>query len=718
MSDVADPALDRSLRLRRPPALGRPDGTLDLSTLPADAWTGRSVSAAAVRDYCMGPGERGRLDGLRVLGTLDLSSMSFEQPMLFSSCLFSGPVILNESRLGQIEFTGCTFARELSAKNLGCRALAISSTVATARVDLRYADISGPLELQDSWFQSPAPESLDLSGAVIGRSATLARAKVRGAVMAVGLTVHGLLDCTDITIEGTGWTAGEQDPYGEPRRILESDQVAFVADSASIDGWLRMPASQPGRCVVTGLVRMRGAQAAALNCDGATFRNADSICLNLERTKFANSVLLRGFTSEGTIRFFAAEIGDALELIKASVSAPKGIAIHAGRVQVKGPVLLRDEFKAHGAVRFYNAAIGSFVDCSGANFQCADQGALPGQRWDLPAGDTALSFENSEIGGDLLITRGFRASGQVTLSQARIKGRLVLGGPDAADSVTIQNTGKTLSAFGLHVAQAIVARRVTASGIIDLRYASCAVLEDEIACWPSRTEDPSRGDGSVSGRQYNRLLRHAVRNKEVRYSSGLLMDGFCYDVLEGSRDTAWKQRRQIFDRMVDWNRPQPYLQLAGVYARTGSIRDARQVQIARLNAFYRPVNPLRWILRLLIGYGYQPFLALAWLLAIFLVSGYVFARAAEHNQFTPVHPPKAESVSSSKCRPATYPCFQPYVFSLDTLFPPLSLKQRDYWMVNVGRARWVADWASSLSVIGWVIGLLIVAGFTNLVRKE
>jgi Pentapeptide repeats (9 copies) len=137
MSDAADPALDRSLRLRRPPALGRPGGIFDLSALPAVTWAGRSVSAAAVRDYCVGPGEPGRLDGLRVVGALDLSSMSFEQPLRFSNCLFTGPVNLTESRLGQIEFTGCTFAGGLSAKNLGCRALAMRSSLASERVDGR-----------------------------------------------------------------------------------------------------------------------------------------------------------------------------------------------------------------------------------------------------------------------------------------------------------------------------------------------------------------------------------------------------------------------------------------------------------------------------------------------------------------------------------------------------------------------------------------------------
>jgi hypothetical protein len=594
--------------------------------------------------------------------------------------------------------------------------------VAKECIDLRYAAIDGPLECEEAIFEATSPESLIVRGATINRNVSLKRASVSGAVNAGALTVHGALDCTDMTIGGTAWVEGEIDPFGEPRgRGIGAARVAFILDYARVDGSVRMNGSSSRNSFTAGgLVRMFGSHMGALNCDGAKIDSVDGICLNLERAVIANGAHLRhGFAANGMIRLHAAEIGDALEMDGATLSAPRGCALNATRVHVAGPVMLRGGFNADGCVRFVNATIGSFVDCSKATFRKANSPSESSWPDDPPVGDVALSFRGTSIGGNLEMNCGFEAVGCVVLSGTRIKESLILGGRSPA---RIENDRLAVNAFNLVVDQAIVIRNVKVHGILDMRQASCTVLEDEIASWPP-LEMGSKAASPRSGRV--RKILHGRRRAFPRtrsrkigsYRSGVLLAGLTYDVLL-SPDFGWNRRRAIFKKTIDWTSPQPYLQLAKVYERAGSAATARKVHVARLNAAYRPLMPSRWVLQPLIGYGYRPLRAALCLTAIAIIGGFVFGRAAHENLLTPTHAPTGQTVLSSRCQPQIYPCVHPYAYSVDSLLPVLNLQERSFWSPNVTRAPWVGYLAWSFNGIGWIVGLLVIAGFTNLVRKE
>lgn len=101
-----------------------------------------------------------------------------------------------------------------------------------------------------------------------------------------------------------------------------------------------------------------------------------------------------------------------------------------------------------------------------------------------------------------------------------------------------------------------------------------------------------------------------------------------------------------------------------------------------------------------------------------LIGGYFFSFAAHDNLVVATHAPSNQTVVSSKCHPESYPCFHPYAYSVDSLLPVLNLKERDFWTPNVEQAPWVGALAWSLNAIGWIVGLLVIAGFTNIIRKE
>ena len=638
---------------------------------------------------------------------------------MFSNCLFMDALDLSDADLQQLRFLDCTFAKGISAKNLRCAALAIRASLAIDCVDLRYAHIAGPLELQDSEFRAECAEGLDVSGAVVARDVLMPRIKIRGSIMASGVHIDGLLDCSDAAVDGAAWEVGKMTRYGEPRRRMDASHVGIILDFARITGWVRMSSSAPGRMVINGLVRIRSSYIGALNCDGATFTNPGAICLNLERTVVANSVLLRqGFVANGTVRLFAAQIGDALEMSGAKITARNGVSVAANRLQVGGPILLRKGFEASGSCRFDLSRIGSFVDCSDGQFHAPSR-AIASPSSGGPPSAAALSFDRATIAGSLSLTDGFASAGTVSLSSVQIKEALRIGQttPGGKD-VAITSSGIAIQAAGLRVGQAIYLRSASLSGIIDLRNASCASLDDDVSSWPVRLILPPGGGGdSATGYRYNSILRHPIRTREVRYVSGLLLDGFKYDLLS-SLDVSVARRMRLFDHSVDWNKPQPYLQLAEIYNRAGDGRSAKKVHIARLNAYHHPLRPARWILQPLIGYGYKPFRAGLFLVMIFLLSGYLFSIAAARGDFVPAVEASHVSVSSSKCSTDSYPCFSPYGYSLDSLLPVLNFQQRQFWVVDSRKAPWIRYWSWALNGIGWIVGLVVVAGFSNVVRKE
>lgn len=88
--------------------------------------------------------------------------------------------------------------------------------------------------------------------------------------------------------------------------------------------------------------------------------------------------------------------------------------INANRIQCEGGLLLSDGFKATGEVRLTGAQIGSVLDCSGGQFE-------------VKAGN-ALSVDHCVVQGSALLSDGFMATGEVRLPGAQIDGNLVCSG--------------------------------------------------------------------------------------------------------------------------------------------------------------------------------------------------------------------------------------------------------------------------------------------------
>ena len=275
-------------------------------------------------------------------------------------------------------------------------------------------------------------------------------------------------------------------------------------------------------------------------------------------------------------------------------------------------------------------------------------------------------------------------------------------------------------------------------GALDLTGASIDTLHDDEASWPA----PG-----------NLLLNRCLYNA--------LIGG----PMDAPRRLTWLAR-QSPGRWGEDFWPQPYEQLAHVFREMGHDEDARTVlvekeRLQRAARRARTKNPLwRFLLgakdRLLgvtLGYGHKPLLSLAWLLLFWSLGVAVFAFAQTQSAIKPNSPVVLRSAEWTMCgvprgeerllatvpaagraapgqsqlhcflaqhEASSYPAFNAWMYSLDTLFPVLEIGQKDYWRPDPAQpwGSFAMGYFYFQAVVGWALSLLAIAGFSGLVRSR
>jgi hypothetical protein len=226
--------------------------------------------------------------------------------------------------------------------------------------------------------------------------------------------------------------------------------------------------------------------------------------------------------------------------------------------------------------------------------------------------------------------------------------------------------------------------------------------------------------------------------------------------------------RQVPERWGTDFWPQPYEQLATVFREMGHNEDAVAVlvekeRLARRARRARSPQPL-WravlamkdgILGATLGYGRQPLLAFVWLTLFWATGVAVFAFTEHRAAFKPNSPVILRSNEWTMCgvenseerfipslqqqfrgraasgqsqlscfreqpEALSYPVFNSWMYSLDTLFPVLTVGQKEFWRPDPSKP-WgtFATWYFYFqAVVGWALSLLAVAGFSGLVKSR
>jgi len=394
--------------------------------------------------------------------------------------------------------------------------------------------------------------------------------------------------------------------------------------------------------------------------------------LSADRLRAEGDVFLRGVEATGEIRLGGAKLGGDLSCVGASLTAGEsGFALFADRLQAEGSVFLR-EVAATGEIRLGGAKLGGDLDCEGARLTAGDSGK-------------ALTADSAEINGAFFLREGARIDGVLDLTAARI-GSLI----------------------------------------------------DDAASWPK--------------------------------PGNLILDRCQYGAFTGGPVTAAARIRWLdLQDPARWGTdfwPQPWEHCAKVLREMGHAEAARQVLIAkevrqradrrrrrREDGNYLTAS-WRWfwdtVLRFSVRYGHQPLFAFLWLMMLWGAGVGIFGYAAATDAIKPNNafvlrsaewvtcapgyapPPGSDGVarntggSQLDCflnqpEAASYPAFNAWVYSADTLLPIVAMEMQEFWIPDEtqgtrGRATRVFLWVQIIA--GWALSLLAVAGFSGLVRSD
>jgi len=489
-----------------------------------------------------------------------------------------------------------------------------------------------------------------------------------------------------------GWISGVLDLEGcrIPRDVRLKDCVievvpnlrSAIIDNLFLDGSV-VPGLQADRLEARGGIYLRASNvngeislsSARLNgwleCDGATIENAEHWAIVADGLS-ARGVHLRGAKLRGGVDLAGARLGASLDLTGATISRAEGVAVSADRLDAGGSVIVRGA-AIEGETRLIGARIGGDLDATGAKL--------------TRPGDVAFNCNRAVIRGGFFLCDGARVE-----------------------------------------------------GVLDMTAASIDTIHDEEACWPAK------GDLML-----NRCL----------------YDAFIAGPVDAPSRLNWLARQEPARWGEDfW--PQPFEQLAHVFREMGHDEDSRTILIEKerlqrqarrqrtTNALWRNMLALKdWILGVTVGYGRQPLRSFGWLFVFWLLGVAIFGFANSQAALKPNSPVVLRSPEWTTCgltrdqqhfMPATeqwvsgraekgqsqldcfrsqleassFPPFNAWMYSLDTLFPVLEIGQKEFWRPDPAK-RWgypVMAYFYFQAVVGWALSLLAIAGFSGLVKSK
>jgi hypothetical protein len=391
---------------------------------------------------------------------------------------------------------------------------------------------------------------------------------------------------------------------------------------------------------------------------GISLRGSHLACrLSARQLRLDHNLNLERLDCRGGVRLPGAYISGQLNCGGAALTNEAGRALHADGLTVDGDLFLRTA-KITGEVRLPGAHIGGQLNCDGATL--------------TNEAGPALHADVLTVDGDLFL-RTAKITGEVRLPGAHISGQL------NCDGATLTNPSGLAVDLERATVDAVYMRPTTLRGGIDLTHARVGGWYDAKDTWPAQ----------------------------------LRLEGFTYDAIDAPNVSA-QSRLHWLERHGGGYTPQPYEHLAAVYRRAGHDEWARTVSIAKQQA--RRASRRKWwvrwpsrawsfLLHWTIGYGYRPTLVLPYLVGLFAVGSLVLNHAehAHPSRFTPT---KTGGPGQAGFNAARY--------TLDLLLPVANLKQRDAFIPH-GYATW---WVFGLTLGGWLLALVLVAGLTGVFKRD
>jgi hypothetical protein len=487
-----------------------------------------------------------RVQGVTIVGRLALPARTICVPLEFINCRFQELIHLEDAQTRTIRLSG-TWVPGIVADRLKMTGTLYIDHGFICEGPLRLVDanISGSIFGNGAHLENPSGEAfhgarLAVGGSIFFRDGFSAVGELRF----VDAQLGAVLECDGANIQKSSGRALNADRLnagsvflrngfqasGEVRLVgahLRYDLRCTGATFANEGGVaLRADALVAKNYVLLskdfrakGTVRFTNANVGVLDLEGATLDNAAGRALDGFELTTNGDVNLRKLTANGDVNLGAARIGGSLRCDGATFNASGRSALSAGQLIAGGDVLLRQNFRASGAVTLTRAQISGTLDCSEALFENPEgvalrvsgvgtKGALilndssftgvlrldhgdvgtslfcEGTRLQSSSGPSLDAYE-LKVGGDVIIRKGFSASGEVLFEGAHLGGALKI------QSATLQNeNGVAFRGTGLTTNGALLLRDgCTVKGSVILSYAH---IGSTFECDRVTLENPSR----------------------------------------------------------------------------------------------------------------------------------------------------------------------------------------------------------------------------------
>jgi hypothetical protein len=556
------------------------------------------------------------------------------------------------------------------------------------------------------------------------------------------------------------------------RLVDRLDPVPLFADGLAVDGHLLMS----NGFEAFGEVRLNGSQIHRnLDCAGATLHTARGYSLSAAGAYIKGSVHLKRawntdvdpaarFSSVGTLRLEGAKIDGDLNVNAGQLSAaPLGPAwvpaqtededwyiIKANGLVLGGDLNLTEECHLRGCVSLINARVAGDFLCEGAHFDFPGEEALVADG--ISVSGTTFLHENpttdvrTRCSGILRfvqadLRQGFEVTGVLFDLTQPWQHRLdntqlisVLYGPGHAASGLCGIYAPRAKVGGAFFWEDVRRQPLQADYHLWLYLFDSTVgaVEDDEASWRTldRFEITGCRYGSISTLTANidwrvRIIdqQYAVLNSASRWERFRLAVKPLLGTPTGLPDALLRFAAQ------------PYIQLAKIVRQAGYEKAANRILVrlernrTQYSDFGFPRRLARYILDLILRYGFSRFRPIWILVAWGLFSGVCFEAAYQRRGFVwnASDPPRVT--------------FNSLVYAIDTLVPIVDLNQKKHWIVEplsvqsrlihegdrdlssevVGTLRQIPDWGAGLLVFfntffGWALTTFFAAGISGLLR--
>jgi hypothetical protein len=692
----------------------------------------RRVPAELLRHICLSENDvdpRGLLlHGAHIEGILDLRNTQVEHALGFWDCTFDDVIDIRGANLRQLAIAGSSRMPALLANNTrlqgdldlgGTRVETVvptSSSVSTqAAIWLTEAHIAGRMIMSGTNIDAGSQRAVQADRLTTGGTVRFIDGFVcHGAIRLIGARIAGSLDFTsarlcapDVALDlGEAYVGGSLFFIDEPRRAQPGPRINGRVDL--------------GNAEIRGRIMIRKAQFIRPTHDSSLHSHIQqggirNVAISAPRLRVDGDVTVHDSQVSGVLDLRSASIGGDFELARGRLENATETALNlAGSrlgalFSMAGPMEIAGSIYAPG-LEVFGAVEWSDLSMTCPHWESSSSIILNHSRIRAPLhlkgirADGATRCQNVYVGGDLRVKDGEY-------------GGIVLDGSEVAQTIRVQQA-KCRPAAGSDVAASMRQCRAhngihlswsDVVGSIDLSSASTEELTVDLATWPANY--------SLAGLRFSTLV--SLRNG--------LKEGTGVKEL-----VRWIGGQRPFDAS-------PYEQLAAVYAAQGRGTDAEQVRMLAGRESRRKDPALERsftgifkrsgdaLFDFAVGYGYRPgrlLVALTIVIASVAVavavppgSRLMRASSASGQVYTPSTVVIAGAPVS--CSGGQVRCWNPFLFSLDTVVPLVDLGQRQTWYPDAKlRLGHIYQFGLAVAtILGWLLSTVLVLALARFGRR-